>query len=236
MSDMQDWRGRTGLMLGDAALARLEAATVAIFGLGGVGGAAAEAVVRAGVGRVVLVDGDVYQPSNLNRQVGALAETVGRSKAEIMAVRARAINPAVRAQPVAALYHPDTADSFPMARWDFIIDGVDMVTAKLDLITRAHALGVPIISVMGTGWKRDPTRFRVVDLSETHSCPLARVMRKELARRGIHHVPVVWSDEPPMRPEGARVRGDAPGSLPWVPPVAGMVAAGYAVGQLCAAQ
>ena len=229
---LPDWQARTGLMLHEAALMRLSQSTVAVFGLGGVGSHAAEAVVRAGVGRVVLIDGDVYQPSNLNRQLGALHSTLGLSKAAVMAARARDINPSIEAEAIAAFYRPDTAADFPLSRWDFILDAVDMVTAKLDLIERATALGVPILSVMGTGWKRDPARLRIIDLDKTHSCPLARVMRKELGQRGIRHLPVVWSDELPASPEGPRVRGDAPGSLPWVPAAAGLLAASYVVARL----
>jgi len=230
--NIPDWQARTGLMLSEAALSRLRAATVAVFGLGGVGGHAAEAIVRAGVGKVVLVDGDVYQASNLNRQLGALHSTLGLPKAAVMAARARDINPDIQAEAVTAFYHPDTAADFPLGSYDFIVDAVDMVTAKLDLITRAMALDVPILSVMGTGWKRDASRLRVVDLDKTHSCPLARVVRKELGQRAIRHLPVVWSDEPPFAPEGPRTRGDAPGSLPWVPAAAGLLAAGYVVSRL----
>ena len=229
---LPDWQARTGLILSAAALTRLEQSTVAVFGLGGVGGHAAEAIVRAGVGRVALIDGDVYQPSNLNRQLGALVSTLGQPKAAVMAARARDINPSIEAEAVTAFYHPDTAADFPLESYDFIVDAVDMVTAKIDLITRATALKVPILSVMGTGWKRDPARLRIIGLDKTHSCPLARVMRRELGQRGIRHLPVVWTDEPPFEPEGPRTRGDAPGSLPWVPGAAGLLAASYVVARL----
>jgi tRNA A37 threonylcarbamoyladenosine dehydratase len=226
-----EWTERTAWALGREAVRRLERATVAVFGLGGVGSYAAEALTRAGVGRLIFIDGDVYQPSNLNRQLGAKVETVGHSKAAVTAARALSIRPDMAASAMPVFYTPETAQNFPLYDWDFIIDAMDMVTAKIHLIVAAQEARVPVVACMGTGNKLDAGRLRVGDLRETSICPLARVMRRELTRRGIHHLPVVWSDEPPRVPEtGApRQRGDAPGSVSFVPPVAGMLAAGYAI-------
>ena len=226
---------RTALLLGQEGMERLGRARVAVFGLGGVGGHAAEALARSGVGALDLVDRDRVSLTNLNRQVIALRSTVGRLKTDVMAERLREINPdlSLRLHPV--FYLPDTADELPLSEYDYVVDAVDTVTAKLTLITRAREAGVPIISALGAGNKLDPTRLRVSDLSETQVDPLARILRKELRKRGIPSLKVVWSDEPPIPvPPDAGAEEDprrrsTPGSTAFVPSVMGMIIAGEVV-------
>ena len=221
------------MLLGEDAVALLAQKHVAVFGLGGVGGSAAEALARAGVGTLTLVDEDVYSESNINRQAGAATSTIGRGKAEVTAERARDINPAVRAIPVARRYSAETRDTFAFDEFDYILDAIDIVSCKLDLIQTALSHGVPIISSLGTGNKLDPSQLRVTDISKTENCPLARVMRKELRYRGINHLKVVFSPEEPIKPEGGEEpppgRRSVPGSVSWVPPAAGLMAAGAVV-------
>ena len=194
-----DQFSRTELLIGSEGLKRLKASRVAVFGIGGVGGYAAEALVRSGLGAIDLFDDDRICLTNLNRQVIALRSTVGRYKAEVMAERLLDINPQAQVHSFKMFYMPDTADSVDLSQYDYVIDAVDTVTAKLELIARAHSLGVPIISAMGAGNKLDPTRLRVADIFETSVCPLARVMRHELRKRGIPRLKVVFSDEPPIK-------------------------------------
>ena len=196
---LMDQFSRTELLIGSEGLKRLKASRVAVFGIGGVGGYAAEALVRSGLGAIDLFDDDRICLTNLNRQVIALRSTVGRYKAEAMAERLLDINPQAQVHSFKMFYMPDTAGSVDLSQYDYVIDAVDTVTAKLELIARAHALGVPIISAMGAGNKLDPTRLRVADIFETSVCPLARVMRHELRKRGIPRLKVVFSDEPPIK-------------------------------------
>lgn len=236
---------RTALLLGTPGVERLHRSRVAVFGIGGVGGYAAEALVRSGLGAIDLFDDDRICLTNLNRQVIALRSTVGRYKAEVMAERLRDINPDVKVGVHKLFYMPDTAQEVDLSAYDYVIDAVDTVTAKLTLICRADALGVPVISAMGAGNKLDPTRLTVADIYETSVCPLARVMRRELRRRGIRHLKVVYSTEPPIKtdddpalsckthcicPPGTvrkcTVRRDIPGSTAFVPPVMGLIIAG----------
>ena len=223
---------RTARVLGENAIERFTRARVAVFGVGGVGGYVCEALARAGVGQIDLFDSDTVSLSNINRQIIALHSTVGRLKTEVMRERILDINPDCRVITHNVFYLPENADAFPLDGYDYIADAIDTVSAKLELIVRAKAAGVPIISSMGTGNKLDPSRLCITDLAKTSGCPLARVMRRELKARGITHLPVVFSDEPTATPpEDAPDVTDAhkrtpPGSLPFVPPVAGLLMAG----------
>lgn len=225
---------RSAMLLGAEGIGRLEKARVAVFGLGGVGGHAAEALVRSGVGAIDLIDRDRVALSNLNRQLIATRETVGRLKTEAMAERLRAINPEARITAWPMFYLPETADSIDLRRYDYVLDAVDTVTAKLTLILRAAEADTPIISAMGAGNKLDPTLLRVADISRTSVDPLARIMRKELRRRGIERLKVVCSTEPPLAPEtppggGESGRRATPGSVAFVPSVMGLIMAGEVV-------
>lgn len=218
---------RTALVLGEAGVQTLKNSRVAVFGLGGVGGACAEALARAGVGSLTLVDKDRVEESNVNRQTVALYSTLGQDKAEVMRARIADISPDCDVQAHAVFYLPETAAQFPPEAYDFIADCIDHVPAKVHLIRMALAAGVPIVSAMGAGNKLFPERLTVCDLSETQVCPLARVMRRELKKYGIEHVPVVYSDEAPL-PAPAGVVG----SVSFVPPVMGMIMAGHIVREL----
>ena len=200
---------RTASLLGEEAMERLKASRVAVFGIGGVGGHAAEALARSGVGTLDLIDHDVVSVSNLNRQVVALRSTLGRKKAEVMAERIRDINPEAAVHVHDVFYLPETAHLFDFSSYDYVIDAIDTVTGKIALVEQAKAAGTPIICAMGAGNKTDPTAFRVADISQTKVCPLAKVMRTELRKRGITDVKVVYSEEPPLLP----LAEDAPGSL-----------------------
>lgn len=224
---------RTALLLPPGAMARLRDAHVMLFGLGGVGSYAAEALARAGVGRLTVVDADVVSESNLNRQLPALASTIGQPKALVVAQRLRDAAPDALITPVAAFHLPQTPVPIP-DDVDLIADAVDTVSAKLDLAVQAKARGIPIISCMGMGNRLDPTLIRVGDLFETSGCPLCRVMRRELRKRGVDALPCVYSTEPalsPATPEGER---PVPGSVSFVPSVAGLYMAHYAVKTLLA--
>lgn len=237
---------RTELLLGAPAMEQLARARVAVFGLGGVGGAAVEALSRSRVGALDLIDNDQVEPSNINRQFVAATSTVGKDKVAVMAARVHDINLSCRVTTHRCFYLPDTADQFDFRDYDYVVDAVDTVTAKLQLIMRATACGTPIISCMGTGNKLDPTAFRVADISETSVCPLAKIIRKELRKRGIEHLKVVYSTEPPIpanalgltpnsdNPPTDHGRRSIPGSVAFVPPVAGMILAGEVVRDLAA--
>ncbi len=221
---------RTEMRLGAAAMDVLAAAHVAVFGLGGVGSWCAEALARSGVGELTLVDHDTVGVTNLNRQAEALWSTQGQPKAETMAGRIRDIAPGCRVHPLVARYEPENRERFFAARYDYIVDAIDLVSCKLDLIETAVSRGVPIVSALGTGNKLDPTQFRMADISRTEGCPLARVVRKELRKRGIEHHRVLFSPELPLEPEQHEApppgRRSVPGSVAWVPPVAGFLLAG----------
>ena len=223
---MSDPFYRTRLVFGDAAMARLAAARVAIFGLGGVGGAAAEALVRAGIGALDLIDPDTVSVTNLNRQILATTETLGKNKAEVAAARARAISPACAVRAIPVFFLPETRDRFDFSQYDYVIDAVDTVTAKMELIKACRDAGVPIISSMGTGNKTDPTRFEVSDIFSTSVCPLARVMRHELKKRDIASLKVVYSKEEPL------IKRETPASSSFVPGVAGLILAGEVIKNL----
>ena len=224
---------RTRMLLGADAMERLEKAHVCVLGLGGVGSWCAEALARSGVGELTLMDQDQVETSNLNRQAEALESTLGLPKAEAMAQRVLAVNPACRVHPVQGRYEVETREDFFAQRYDYIVDAIDLVSCKLDLIETALRRGVPIISALGTGNKLDASLLRVSDLSKTEGCPLARVVRKELRNRGILHHKVVWSpeearkaDQPEAPPPGRR---SVPSSVVWVPASAGLLLAGEVV-------
>ena len=194
---------RTRLILGDAAIEKLKASHVALFGLGGVGGYCLEALVRAGVGELDLYDGDVFDVSNLNRQLLSTTNVLGKEKTEVARERALSIRPDLKINIHQMFYLPEKADEIDFTVYDYVIDAIDTVTAKLSLIEQAKKADVPVISCMGAGNKKDPTAFHVSDIAQTSVCPLAKVMRKELKVRGIENVKVVFSTEPAARPEGA---------------------------------
>jgi len=226
---------RTELLIGREALERLKKCKVAVFGIGGVGSFAAEALARAGIGKLVLVDKDVVEITNLNRQLIATRKTLGMPKVEIMRQRILDINPDAEVIARRAFYLPETADELIQDDYDYIVDAVDTVTAKIDLVVQAKRRGIPIISSMGAGNKMDPARFRVADIYSTSVDPLAKVMRKELRSRGIDSLKVVYSDEPPITPmksEEKSAKRQVPGSISFVPPVAGMIIAGEVVKDL----
>ena len=223
---------RTALLLGEEGVNRLKGAFVAVFGIGGVGGFACEALARAGVGRLLLVDDDTVSESNLNRQIVALRSTIGRPKVEVMAQRIRDIDPAIVVETRQCFFEERNADSFDFSAFSYVVDAIDTVSAKVELICRAKAAGTPIISCMGAGNKLDPTKFVVTDLAKTDTCPLARVLRQRLRKKGIQHLRVVYSTEPAMTPleiieDGGRRQ--LPGSVSFVPSAAGLVAAGAVI-------
>ena len=229
---MEDMFSRTRMLLGDAAMDRLKAARVAVFGIGGVGGHAVEALARSGVGALDLVDSDRVALSNLNRQIIATRDTLGMLKVDAAKARVLSINPDCAVETWPVFFLPETADRFDFTQYDYVIDAIDTVAGKLRLIEAAKAAGVPVISSMGAGNKLDATAFRVADISETSVCPLARIMRRELKKRGIDHVKVVFSTEPALVPaptEEPTARRSTPGSTAFVPAVAGLILAGEVI-------
>lgn len=242
------FESRTAMLLGEAGVEKLRSAHVVLFGLGGVGGYVAEALARAGVGALTLVDDDRVAESNLNRQIIALTTTLGRPKTAVAAERVRAINPACRVVEKQLFYTPETADQVPLDGADYVVDAVDTVTAKLEIIARARAAGVPVISCMGTGNKLHPELLRLAVLEKTAGCPLARVMRRECRARGLKNVPVVFSPEPPRAPvqpaaqegpgpdRGGAPRRQTPGSVSFVPGAAGLILAGKVVRDITGAE
>lgn len=225
---------RAEMLLGAQAMNKLAASRVAVFGIGGVGSYCAEALARMGIGNITVVDDDVVAPSNLNRQLYALQSTVGQPKVDIAAARINDINPDCIVTKKRIRYAENVASDFDMRDYDYVVDAVDTVSAKLLLVQKCHDANVPIVSCMGTGNKLDPTAFRVADISQTTVCPLARVMRRELKKRGIATLKVVYSAEPPQVPEQLEVtaKRQTPGSLSFVPPVAGMILASVVVKDL----
>jgi len=222
---------RAELLLGKDKLEKLKQARVAVFGIGGVGSFAAEAIARGGVGHIALIDGDVVSMTNINRQLIALHSTVGREKTAVMAERIHDICPETEVVEYPVNYTAENKDLIDFAAYDYIVDAIDMVTSKILLIEEAKKAGTEVISCMGTGNKFDPTRFEVADISKTSVCPLAKVMRKELKDRGIKGVKVVYSKEIPVKPADSDEisRRQTPGSLSFVPPVAGMILAGEVI-------
>ncbi len=224
---------RTELLLGEEALERLKKARVAVFGVGGVGGYAVEALARSGVGALDLIDNDTVALSNLNRQIIALHSTIGQHKVDVAKARVHDINPDCEVRVYKTFYLPETAEEFNFSVYDYVIDAIDTVKGKLGLAQQAQDAGTPIISSMGAGNKLDPTAFEVADIYKTSVCPLARVMRCECRKRGIKKLKVVYSKEVPVRPktvsEETGVRRDIPGSLAFVPSVAGLILAGEVI-------
>ncbi|MBQ1898680.1 MAG: tRNA threonylcarbamoyladenosine dehydratase [Ruminococcus sp.] len=225
---------RTELLLGADGMEKLKRARVAVFGIGGVGGYAVEALARAGIGALDLIDNDVISLTNINRQIIALHSTVGLPKTDVMAARVKDINPECEVRTYQTFYGPDTAEQFDFAQYDHIIDAIDTVTGKLALAVNAQKANTPIISSMGTGNKLDPTAFTVTDIYKTSFCPLARIMRKELRKRGIERLKVVYSEEEALTPEGVteelpQGRRSIPGSVSFVPSAAGLILAGEVI-------
>ena len=227
---------RTELLLGEEALRRLKNSRVAVFGVGGVGGFAVEALARSGVGALDLIDNDTVALSNLNRQIIALHSTIGQNKTDVAKARVLDINPDCVVRVHNVFYLPETAQQFDFTEYDYIIDAIDTVKGKLGLAQQAQEAGTPIISCMGAGNKLDPTAFEVADIYKTSVCPLARVMRYECRRRGIKKLKVVYSKEAPVRSkavsEEAGVRRDIPGSVAFVPSAAGLILAGEVIRDL----
>lgn len=244
---MSDQFIRTRLLVGDEPLVRLQKARVAVFGVGGVGGYSVEALARSGVGTLHLYDDDTVSISNLNRQMAALHSTIGQPKAEVMARRVLDINPNCQVEAIRMFYLPQNADEVDLSQYNYVVDCIDTASAKLELVTRCVALQVKIISAMGTGNKFDPSALVVTDISKTQGCPLARTMRKELRKRGVSHLKVVYSTELPTAPlcpaeseapqssetrPGSTARRDTPGSTPFVPAAAGLLLASTVVREL----
>ncbi len=235
---MMDQFARSAPLYGEKGMERLRNARVAVFGVGGVGGYAAEALVRSGIGAIDLFDNDVVGETNLNRQIIALHSTLGQPKVDVMARRLTDINPQLRITAHQMFYLPDNADEIDLTRYDFIVDAVDTVTAKLELITRADRCGVPIISAMGAGNKVDPTQLQVADIYDTRECRLARIIRSECRKRGVKKLTVVYSTEPPVviaadtseAPPGSRRA--IPASAIFVPAAMGLAMAAEVVRQL----
>ena len=245
---------RTQLLYGEEAIKKLSESRVAVFGIGGVGGYVCEALVRSGVGHFDLIDDDKVCLTNLNRQILATRKTVGKYKAEVMAERMKEINPDVDIRIHKCFFLPENANDFQFDEYDYVVDAVDTVTAKLELIMRSKSLEVPIISAMGAGNKIDAGRLKIADIYDTQVCPLARIMRHELRKRGVKKLKVVYSDEQPIRPiedmsiscrnhcicpPGAQhkctERRDIPGSTAFVPAVAGLLIAGEVINDICRA-
>lgn len=227
---------RTAMLIGEENIEKLRNSSVMLFGVGGVGSFAAEALARAGVGRIGLCDNDAVSVSNINRQLVALESTVGKLKVDVMAQRIADINPDTVVEKHPCFYNSETAGEFDLKSYDYIIDAIDTVTSKLLLIRTAKELDVPIISCMGTGNKLDPTALTVTDIKKTSGCPLAKVMRRELKNIGINSLKVIYSTEQPIKPlfqlDDAGQRRSTPGSVSFVPSVAGLIAAGEVIKDL----
>lgn len=217
---------RTELLVGRDGVKRLQSASVAVFGIGGVGGYVVEALARSGVGCLHLIDNDKVSVSNLNRQIIAVASTIGRYKVDVARERVLDINPDAKVYAYRTFYMPDTADEFDFAQYDYVVDAIDTVTGKLSIIMQAKQAGVPVISSMGAGNKLEASAFEVADIYQTSVCPLAKVMRKELKNRGVKSLKVVYSKEPPMS------SNRPPGSIAFVPAAAGLILAGEVVKEL----
>ena len=240
---MTDPFSRTRLLLGSKGVDRLKRARVAVFGLGGVGSYVVEALARSGVGTLDIVDDDRIALSNLNRLLYATTDNVGQPKVDVVKARIASICPEAVVHAHACFFLPETADRFDFSQYDYVADAIDTVSGKLQLAVSAREANVPLISCMGAGNKLDPTAFEVADLAKTSVCPLARVMRRELKKRGIEHLKVVYSKEPPIvpldpdpEPSAAHQKRQIPGSCAFVPSVAGLIMAGEIVRDLCGVQ
>lgn len=224
---MKEQFERTSLLVGEEAISKLNNSKVLIFGVGGVGGYVAEALARTGVGSITIVDKDTVSESNINRQIIALHSTVGKDKVDVLKERMLDINPDIQVDARKCFFLPDNAHEFDFAQYDYIVDAVDTVTAKLQIIVQAKEAGVPVISAMGAGNKVHPEMFEIADIYKTEMCPLAKVMRRELKNRGIKKLKVVYSKEKPV------YKGDVPGSIAFSPSVAGLLMASEVVRDLC---
>lgn len=232
---MIDKFSRTGLLLGESAMNKLASSRVAIFGVGGVGGYALEALVRSGVGEIDIIDNDTVSITNINRQIIATVDTVGQSKVQVAKKRALSINPDVKINCYDTFYLPETKDEFDFSKYDYVIDAIDTVSGKISLVLQANESKTPIISSMGAGNKLDPTAFEVTDIYKTQVCPLAKVMRYELKKRGIKKLKVVYSKEIPIKPlvsEEITSKRVTPGSVSFVPSVVGLIIAGEVIKDL----
>ena len=241
---MQEQFARTALLLGEEGVEALAEKKVAVFGIGGVGGFTVEALARSGVGHFLLVDNDTVALSNLNRQIIATHDTVGKHKTKVMKERILSINPQAEVETKECFFLPENAEEFEFSEFDYVVDAIDTVTAKLELVMRCQAVGTPILCSMGTGNKLDPTRFEITDIYKTNVCPLAKVMRRELKARGIKKLKVLYSTEEAMKPKADEVknadpeneqkssRRATPGSVSFVPSVAGLIIAGEVIKDL----
>ena len=224
---MKEQFERTSLLVGEEAISKLNNSKVLIFGVGGVGGYVAEALARTGVGSITIVDKDTVSESNINRQIIALHSTVGRDKVDVLKERMLDINPELQVDARKCFFLPENASEFDFSQYDYIVDAVDAVTAKLQIIVQAKEAGVPVISAMGAGNKVHPEMFEIADIYKTEMCPLAKVMRRELKERGIKKLKVVYSKEKPV------YKGDVPGSIAFSPSVAGLLMASEVIRDLC---
>ena len=223
---------RTALLLGKASVERLARKRVAVFGVGGVGGFVCEGLVRAGIGAIDIVDKDTVALSNLNRQLIALHSTVGKNKVDVLEERLKDINKNLIIKKYKCFFLPETSETFDFREYDYVVDAIDTVTGKIELILKAKEAGVPIISAMGAGNKLDPTAFQVSDIYKTSVCPLARVMRRELKKRGVEKLKVVYSKEEPIKPQFEEGEEVVPGSVSFVHPALGLIIAGEIVKDL----
>ena len=223
---------RTALLLGKASVERLARKRVAVFGVGGVGGFVCEGLVRAGIGAIDIVDKDTVALSNLNRQLIALHSTVGKNKVDVLEERLKDINKNLIIKKYKCFFLPETSETFDFREYDYVVDAIDTVTGKIELILKAKEAGVPIISAMGAGNKLDPTAFQVSDIYKTSVCPFARVMRRELKKRGVEKLKVVYSKEEPIKPQFEEGEEVVPGSVSFVPPALGLIIAGEIVKDL----
>lgn len=221
---------REAMLIGEDNVEKLRRSHVALFGVGGVGSYVAEALARCGVGAITLVDNDCVSVTNINRQLCALTSTVGKNKVDVVAERLLDINPDIKTERRCEFVLPENIDEYDFSRFDYVVDAIDTVSAKLAIAVKATAENVPLISCMGTGNKLDPTKFCVTDISKTTTCPLARVMRRELKKRGVYHLKVVYSTEEAKKQDGVRI----PASIAFVPSAAGLIAASEVVKDLIA--
>lgn len=234
---MDERFSRTELLLGKEAFQKVRNARVAVFGVGGVGGYVTEALARSGIGTLDLIDRDTVSISNINRQIIALSSTVGKYKTEVAAERAKDISPDIKVNTYNIFYTPETADRFDFSVYDYVVDAVDTVSAKTDIVVRADKASVPVISSMGAGNKLDPTGFEIADIYKTSVCPLARVMRKELKARGVRHLTVVYSKEEPKKPyeiiKDSETGKVIPASIAFVPSAVGLIIASKVIRDIC---
>lgn len=232
--DIEEQLSRTTMLIGQEGVMKLQKSHVAVFGLGGVGGSVVEGLVRAGIGEFTIVDNDIICLSNLNRQIIATHETIGRKKVQAMANRMKAINPQVKIHMMECFFLPETSSDFDFSQYNYVVDAIDTVTGKLEIIEQAKKSQTPVISCMGTGNKLHPELFQIADISKTSVCPLAKVMRRELKKREIDHIKVLYSKEEPIVPDKATIqestsRRGLPGSISFAPPIAGLLIAGEVI-------